>query len=149
MGNVRATRRLATPVRRMPLFFVRHGEAEHNPFIVEGKQLGAETERGASVLREGRSILNPKLTEKGRTQAEGLRERLKNDRLMFDLLVTTPLARAIETAYIAFGDNTSKFLITPLGVETADPKLAGPQRGVSRDQLLKDYPFISSWDTTH
>jgi len=36
------------------LWFVRHGEAEHNPFIVLGKQNGDEV-----ALRRGRSILDP------------------------------------------------------------------------------------------
>lgn len=37
------------------LYFVRHGEALHNPFIVRGKRDNDE-----AVLREGRSILNPR-----------------------------------------------------------------------------------------
>jgi broad specificity phosphatase PhoE len=49
------------------LFFVRHGEAEHNPLIVKGK-----AEANDAVLAEGRSILNPRLTDMGKEQAAGL-----------------------------------------------------------------------------
>jgi len=37
------------------MWFVRHGEAEHNPFIVKGKKDGDE-----GLLRRGRSILDPR-----------------------------------------------------------------------------------------
>ena len=47
------------------LFFVRHGEAEHNPFIVKGK-VEPDPEVAAPLLKQGWSILNPRLTEKGR-----------------------------------------------------------------------------------
>ena len=54
------------------LFFVRHGEAQHNPFIVQGKAEGNE-----ALLKQGRSILDPILTAKGRNQAEALRAQLE------------------------------------------------------------------------
>jgi len=131
------------------LFFVRHGEAEHNPFIVKGKADGDD-----AVLREGRSIVNPRLTAKGKEQAEALAAQLKESVSTFDLCVTTPLARAVETAHLAFGGAAKRFVVTPEAVETADPKLAGPQRGHSREQMLQTFsflkpPFLSdepSWD---
>ena len=134
-----AIRRLAV---RMPrLYFVRHGEAEHNPFIVKGKADGDD-----QVLREGRSILNPRLTAKGKAQAQALAAQLKDSGEVFDLCVTTPLARAIETAQLAFGSAANNFIVNPDGVETADPKLAGPQRGHSKADTIAAFPFVAEWD---
>ena len=123
------------------LFFVRHGEAEHNPYIVKGK-----AEQDDAVLREGRSILNPRLTDKGRAQALALNEKLKADGTTFDVCITTPLYRAVETAHLAFNGIAGKFVVTPEGVETADPKLAGPQRGSSTATMTEAFPFLKDWD---
>eukprot|EP00933_Yihiella_yeosuensis_P008119 TRINITY_DN113437_c0_g1_i1.p1 TRINITY_DN113437_c0_g1~~TRINITY_DN113437_c0_g1_i1.p1 ORF type:complete len:213 (-),score=50.39 TRINITY_DN113437_c0_g1_i1:186-824(-) len=123
------------------LFFVRHGEAAHNPLITKGKEEG-----DAAILREGRSILNPRLTAKGKEQAEALKNQITADGMKFDLLVTTPLARAIETSYLAFADACERFAITAEAVETADEKLGGPQRGTSKEQMLADFPFLKDWD---
>ena len=123
------------------LYFVRHGEAEHNPFIVKGKADGDD-----QVLREGRSILNPRLTAKGKAQAQALAAQLKDSGEVFDLCVTTPLARAIETAQLAFGSAANNFIVNPDGVETADPKLAGPQRGHSKADTIAAFPFVAEWD---
>ena len=90
------------------LFFVRHGEAEHNPLIVKGK-----AEANDAVLAEGRSILNPRLTDMGKEQAAGLATQLKASGASFDLCVTTPLFRAIETSHIAFSDVAKRFVVTP------------------------------------
>eukprot|EP00966_Prymnesium_polylepis_P326816 7382708-Prymnesium_polylepis.2 len=109
------------------LFFVRHGEAAHNPFIVQGKA-EPDPERAAPLLRQGRSILNPRLTDKGREQAAVLRKQLEESGQTFDLLITSPLARAVETSHLAFGAASKAFMVTPELVETAEPHLGGPQR---------------------
>ena len=103
----------------------------------------------AALLREARSIVNPTLTDKGRAQAQELGKSLANSE-PFDLCVTTPLARAIETAHLAFGSIAKKFLVTPMLCETATGpaglKLAGPQRGHSVDEMKANHPYITSWD---
>jgi broad specificity phosphatase PhoE len=125
------------------LFFVRHGEAEHNPLIVKGK-----AEANDAVLAEGRSILNPRLTDMGKEQAAGLAAQLMASGASFDLCVTTPLFRAIETSHIAFSDVAKRFVVTPEAVETADLKLAAPQRGHSVQQMKETFSFLNdaSWD---
>ena len=67
--------------------------------------------------------------------------------------LTTPLARAVQTAHLALGGCVAtKFIITPEAVETATGaqglKLAGPQRGVSHAEMLKKHPFLAveGWD---
>lgn len=133
------------------LFFVRHGEAQHNPPLVKGNYKSKDpAQMDFALLREARSIVNPVLTEKGRAQAEALGAKLAAEGLRFDLCVTTPLARAVETAHLAFGQTASKFAITPELCETATGpsglKLAGPQRGHSVDEMRQKHPFIDDWD---
>jgi len=68
------------------LYMVRHGESEYN---------------AASMTKEGFSdpqVYNPKLTAKGRKQAQKLQESLGKLKLGKDALwVTSPMTRAIET----------------------------------------------------
>jgi broad specificity phosphatase PhoE len=132
------------------LFFVRHGEAQHNPLLVRANFKSKDPAAiDLALCAEARSILNPTLTDAGRAQAAALGERMESEGLKFDLCVTTPLARAIETAHLAFGRCAAKFLVTADAVETAAPKLAGPQRGHSKEQMLTAHPFLAEWDLTH
>lgn len=142
MPSMLAVRAMATAAARRRFAFVRHGEAEHNPFVTKGKAEGDE-----DLLRRGRSILNPHLTPKGQHQAAQLRESLRGT--AFDIVVTTPLARAVETAWIAFGESQAAFIVTPECTESAEPRLGGPQRGLSKEGMLREHAFLSSggrWD---
>ena len=128
-------------------FFVRHGEALHNPPLVKGNFKSKDpAEINFALLREARSIINPVLTDKGRTQAEGLAKKMEDEGRAFDLCITTPLARAIETSQLAFGKICAKFMINPELCETASLKLAGPQRGHSVAEMIEKHPYISQWD---
>ena len=105
------------------LFFIRHGEAAHNPLLVKGNFKSKDpAEVNYALLSEARSIVNPSLTDKGREQALALHESLVASGEKFDLCVTTPLARAIETAQIAIGSLAAKFLVTPELCETPVPR---------------------------
>jgi len=129
------------------MFFVRHGEAEHNPLLVKANFKSKDpSEINAVLCREARSIVNPKLTEKGREQAAALGKKMQAEGRRFDLCITTPLARAIETSHLAFGAVAAKFMITADAVESATPKLAGPQRGHSKEDTIKMFPFAAEWD---
>lgn len=134
------------------LFFIRHGEAAHNPLLVKGNFKSKEpAEINYALLSEARSIVNPSLTDKGREQALALHESLVASGEKFDLCVTTPLARAIETAQLAIGSLAAKFLVTPELCETATGptglKLAGPQRGHSVAEMKEKHaPYIANWD---
>jgi broad specificity phosphatase PhoE len=126
------------------MHFVRHGEAEHNPYIVRGKRDGDE-----ALLRVGRSILDPGLTALGRSQAAELRRSLETLGVRFDVLVTTPLSRALETSELAFsGLVEERFIVTPEATETASERLGGPQRGLSLDEMRKKHAFLNAarWD---
>ncbi|KAL1521486.1 hypothetical protein AB1Y20_021148 [Prymnesium parvum] len=127
--------------RMARLFFVRHGEAAHNPLIVRGK-----AEKNEELLRQGRSIRDPRLTEQGRAQATHLRESLLKDGIKFDLLVTSPMFRAVETSILAFTGVCDTFMLHPYLVETAEPRLGAPQRGHSTAELLEAFPQLRQWD---
>ena len=81
------------------MLFCRHGESAHNPLLIKGKYKAKDpAEMDMALLRKARSIIDPSLTEKGRAQATALGEKMVAEGMHFDLCVTTPLARAIETA---------------------------------------------------
>jgi len=89
------------------------------------------------------------LTPTGREQAAELRRSLEASGARFDLVVTTPLSRAVETADLAFRGLADRFIVTPEATETAEERLGGPQRGVSTRALLGKFPFLrEGWDLT-
>jgi len=65
------------------------------------------------------------------------------------LVITTPLARTIQTTQIALEGLAARFLLTPELCESAEPRLGGPQRGHSLEQTLQAYPFVREWDTSY
>lgn len=131
---------------------MRHGESAHNPHVSLGKRLqkeGVELERAAQLLATGRGMLNPGLTEAGYEQAQAVRAAFRAKNARFDLVVTTPLARTIETTRIVAVGFADRILVTPELCETADENLGGPQRGYSLQRTLEAYPYLSTWDTSH
>ena len=80
------------------VWFVRHGEAEHNALLAVGK------------VEEARAVRDPALTARGVAQAEKLRgnpllaEALSSrSGSAAELLVMSPMRRTIETGCWAFG----------------------------------------------
>lgn len=132
--------------------FLRHGESAHNPHVSLGKQLqkdGADPARASELLELGRRMLNPSLTERGRRQAAAVRADLESVGERFDLVITTPLARTIETTRIAVDGLADRILLTPELCETAEDRLGGPQRGHSLAHTIQVHPFVAGWDTSH
>ena len=76
------------------IFFIRHGESESN--VLEN-------------LAAGYNYDAP-LTDKGRLQAKYLGERFKREGISIDLLFTSKLSRAMETAKILLKSSGNKFL---------------------------------------
>jgi len=131
--------RFANP--RKTVWFVRPGEAEHIPVIERGKLTN-----NPEMVKEGQRMLDPPLTEEGRQLARALRRQLEEGGRRFDLVVVSPLVRAMESAYIAFHGLADKFLVTPEVTDTAQQELGSPQKGLSVQQLLEKCPFAASWD---
>ena len=102
------------------LTFIRHGQAEHNAAFLDG-------------LAGGR-ILDPQLTSLGEAQARGLRADGLVARVFADdppeLIVVSPLRRALQTAWLGFGGGLPCLAIAelqethPSPCDTGDPALA-------------------------
>lgn len=90
------------------VWFVRHGEAEHNRLLSTGKQ------------QEARTLRDPGLTPRGFAQAKKLRfNPLLSDALSSkpgsaaELLVLSPMRRTIETGCTAFGATQLPVALNP------------------------------------
>jgi broad specificity phosphatase PhoE len=88
-----------------------------------------------TVLRHGESVGNAEsrwqgqadypLTDTGRAQARKLAERWKNDKTKFDLVISSPLARAKETAEIIASALKVKIEFEPLWLERDNGEFSG------------------------
>lgn len=74
------------------VYFVRHGQAIHN--------VAKETHTGPDNPYLDPSLTDAPLTPLGKEQAQALRE--ATAALPIDVVVVSPLVRAVETAYLAF-----------------------------------------------
>ncbi len=112
------------------IYCIRHGIARHNilyPMIKEQAYRGEEN-------------IDTKLTEKGKKQAEKLKE-MWHERNEIELVITSPLSRTLETASILFKDTKVPILAQellreyPLGLDT-------PNKRKPLTKLIKTYPEI-------
>jgi phosphohistidine phosphatase len=119
--------------RPVELYFIRHGIAE---------------ERKANITDEERS-----LTKEGRQKTEKVAERLKQLGLQFDLIATSPLVRARQTAEILITTGLGSQLeecphLAPEGrienwvVDWLEPKKFSPQTQLA---LVGHEPNLSEW----
>ena len=116
--------------------FIRHGEAAHNPLITAGDKAA------------GRAILDPKLTALGTEQATALGAKLTESNQSFDIVVTSPLSRALQTTALACPAECAarRVVVTSLHTENGipvegDPVAGNPcQRGAPLAELRADYP---------
>lgn len=97
-------------------------------------------------LRHGESVGNAEerfqgqsdfpLTEAGRKQALALAERWLHEVMRFDLVVTSPLSRARETAEIIAGRLGAPVEVNPIWLE----RNAGEVSGLTHDEASKLFP---------
>jgi 2,3-bisphosphoglycerate-dependent phosphoglycerate mutase len=105
-------------------------------------------------LRHGESIGNAEsrwqgqsdyaLTERGRAQARALAERWKSEAAKFDLIVSSPLVRAKETAEIIASALGAKIELDPLLLE----RNIGEMEGLTMEEVRKipQPPYITPYD---
>ena len=85
----------AASARRVVL--IRHGEGLHN-------------------VRQSQGAIDPRLTPNGQGQAKAIGMRCAKEG--FELLIVSPLSRAVETAALAFGDQPKcRVVLSPLHSE--------------------------------
>ena len=78
------------------LYIIRHGQALHNPRAEVAREAGCSMEEFVQWMRRD-DALDAELTELGRSQARGIKMP-KEDVDSIELVVSSPLSRAIETA---------------------------------------------------
>jgi len=102
---------------------VRHGQGTHN-------------------ATKNYSIVDPPLTEKGISQAQSLRGHPFFDGC--ELLVVSPLQRAVQTAALIFGvQPVCRTVITAMHTERWSAKC---DEGRPKAELLRDCPFVAEWE---
>jgi 2,3-bisphosphoglycerate-dependent phosphoglycerate mutase len=97
-------------------------------------------------LRHGESVGNAEerfqgqaeypLTEAGRAQARALGQRWQREKMKFDLVITSPLARAKETAVIIASLLHVRFAVDPIWME----RNAGEIAGLTRQEAFERFP---------
>lgn len=91
------------------LFIIRHGQAQHNPRAEEARAEGCSHETFLRIMQED-DALDAELTSLGREQARRLalsnsvQEKLK----CVDLVISSPLARALQTADLSWPMDLTK-----------------------------------------
>jgi broad specificity phosphatase PhoE len=95
----RAARTMATSKKQ--LYILRHGQATHNPRAEVAKDNGCTHEEFLELMRQDDS-LDSALTDVGKSQASNVYDQtVKSLEKSIQLVVSSPLSRAIETADLA------------------------------------------------
>jgi len=136
------------------LYIVRHGQALHNPRAEAAKAKGCSMEEFFELMRQD-DVLDAELTPLGRDQAKRCfhsyfaadrfhHEKSTRRSPKVDLIVSSPLSRAIETANLVY-PTTSSTPVPKICIEdfreVNGELLNGKRR--SKTELLHLYP---SWD---
>ena len=115
ISSVKTTARMVShqhslsPSRSKRLFIIRHGQAQHNPRAEEARDKGCSHERFLELIEED-DALDAELTPLGREQAgllynnKSFQEKMK----CVDLVISSPLSRALQTADIALPGSSYK-----------------------------------------
>ena len=117
--------------RPKTVIFVRHGESL------------AQTARKRGLKRTDRSLRDCDLTMKGQSQAKGLRK-LPCFTDGIDLVVVSPLTRALRTAKLGFQDVDAPFVCYP-GIKERGSGLPENRPRKLKD-VLRDFPSFSDID---
>jgi broad specificity phosphatase PhoE len=109
----------------------------HLVFLRHGESLG-----NAQSRWQGQS--DYPLTEQGRAQAHALAERWKAENVHFDLVLSSPLVRAKETAQIIAAALQAKIELDPIWMERA----IGEMEGLTAEEVRQKPrpPYITPYD---
>ena len=92
-----------------------------------------------------RRIVDPVLTEEGKAQVSRARAVLAPSVAEFELVIVSPLTRAVETALGIFSGSGVPMLVTPLLRERLGTRC---DEGRTKAELLNDFPCMASWEGT-
>lgn len=109
----------------------------HLVFLRHGESLG-----NAQSRWQGQSEYP--LTDKGRAQARALAERWKNENAHFDLIISSPLTRAKETAQIVADTLQADILLDPIWME----RDIGEMEGLTAEEVRQKPrpPYVTPYD---
>ena len=119
-----------TNITRMKVILIRHGESE------------AQTARLSGMSRSNPLLRDCGITSKGRSQANKLRESWIGPQP--DLIVVSPLKRALETAYICFPPD-SLFIINPSIAEVGSKVPENNPRSLGELEKDNALAFHTAW----
>jgi len=129
------------------IFFLRHGQAQHNPRAEAAKESGCSHETFLDLMRQD-DVLDASLTELGKVQALQARQRYKDALETVELIISSPLSRCIQTADLVLCPKTipslkrAKRFCSSHFREINGWLLNAKHRG--RDELVD--LFSSTWD---
>ena len=86
------------------VLFLRHGQAEHNPRAEEAREKGCSHETFLSLMKEDDSF-DSDLTSLGVSQGRSVKKRYEAQLRDVELVVSSPLSRALKTADLAICPN--------------------------------------------
>lgn len=90
------------------LLIVRHGQAAHNPRAEAAKEAGCSHAEFLQIMRQD-DVLDAPITDLGKEQARALRNKHTWGHL--DLVVSSPLTRALETADVIAPPNIKRVCV--------------------------------------
>lgn len=110
---------------RKRVCFIRHGQGIHN------------------VSMSGARVTDPVLTDEGKAQVARARKTLVQSVPEFELVMVSPLTRALQTALGIFEGSELPMLVTPLLRE----RLGAPcDEGRTKAELLEAFPCVANWE---
>lgn len=113
------------------LHLVRHAQAQHNAACIAAG--------GDRSIYLSEALVDARLTDLGRTQADALRDALVAAAVEVDVVLVSPLSRCCETARIAFSAG-SRFVATETCRERSGQHPCDRRR--TRTELEKDFPEV-------
>lgn len=122
------------------LLLLRHGQALHNPRAEAARTAGCSYEEFLRLMKED-DALDAELTELGRDQARQACRNVKggSEALRIELLVSSPLSRALETASLAFPEAATRSFLCLERLREINGWLLNAQR-IPRSALMKRFP---------
>ena len=127
------------------LLLLRHGQALHNPRAEVAKIAGCSFDEFLRLMKED-DALDAELTELGRGQARQTCRVMGGEvALGIDLLVSSPLSRALETASLAFPDAAARSFLCLESLREINGYLLNAQR-IPRSALAKRFPTCNFSD---
>uniref|UniRef100_A0A7S4MZW9 Phosphoglycerate mutase (2,3-diphosphoglycerate-dependent) n=1 Tax=Odontella aurita TaxID=265563 RepID=A0A7S4MZW9_9STRA len=120
---------LPTAARTKRILFLRHGQAAHNPRAEAARSAGCTHERFLELMRQDDAFDAP-LTALGETQATEGADRYRHVLRNVDLVVSSPLSRALRTADLTVSPSS----------EDGEGSIGHPSR-----VCVEDFREINGW----